>query len=95
MHSGNPSAQSPAVSVDLSIALGSAGHSSNLTSGDLIRLHDYLFARIVALEKFLQDLDLVFPTEVQSRMNGVRGRFASDLEARLAKLGKEMVPRLI
>jgi hypothetical protein len=59
---------------------------------ELIRLHDDVLARTIALQTLLQDLDLVFPEEVQHRTNEVRKRFALDLEARLAKLGKEMDP---
>ena len=57
---------------------------------ELIRLHDDVLSRIIALQTLLQDLDLVFPEEVLYRTNEVRKRFASDLEDRFAKWGKEM-----
>lgn len=57
---------------------------------ELIRLHDDVLARVFALQTLLQEREVLFDEEVQQRTNELRKRFASDLEARWAKLGKEM-----
>jgi hypothetical protein len=53
---------------------------------ELIRLHDDVLARVFALQKLLQELDLVSPDQVQELTEQFRKQFASSLEARLAAL---------
>src|ERR1700722_12881078 len=56
---------------------------------ELIRLHDDVLARVFALQTLLQDLELLWPKQVQRRTEELRKQFAANLEFQLATLPKK------